>query len=215
MRLQFRDTRLITDRVPGMVLALGIGLAFTLTACGTASSTPASSGAAGTPATQDGAEATPAASEDAGSGDQPGQPAGGGSATLTIGDQTWEFTGFMCAFGHEETQSAVYAFSSNAFGVHSTGARVQMQANIRDESGQGRYEGDGIVYEISLDDIADFENPSVSWSSSNSELFPGAGSGDAVVRIDGKHVTAEGKFDDGRTDAIETVAGTLDATCAG
>ncbi len=215
MRRQFRDTRLITDRMPGMVLALGIGLAFTLTACGTASPTPASSGASGTPTTQDGEEGTPQASEDAGSGDQPGQPAGAGSATLTIGDETWDFAGFMCAFGHEETQSAVYSFSSNSFGTHSTGARVQMQAEIRDESGQGRYEGDGIVYELSLDDIDDFENPSVSWSSSNSELFPGAGSGDAVVRIDGKHVTAEGKFDDGRTDETEMVPGTLDGTCGG
>jgi hypothetical protein len=212
MRRRFRDIRLTMGRGPGMVLTLAIGLALTLAACGGASSTPADNGPGVPGATDDNAEATAAATKGSGGGNQ---PAGAGSATLTIGDETWDFAGFMCAFGHEGTQSAVYSFSSNSFGTHSTGARVQMQANIRDESGQGRYEGDGIVYEISLDDIDDFENPSVSWSSSNSELFPGAGSGEAVVQIDGKHVTAQGKFDDGRTDETEMVPGTLDGTCGG
>ncbi len=215
MRRRFRDTPLHSERAPGMLLTLALGLALTLVGCGQASSTPASSGDAGTPATDGGDESTPSAGETPGGGGQTGQGSGGGSATLTIGDESWDFTGFMCAFGNEQTQSDVYSFSSNAFGVHSSGARVQMQANIRDASGQGRYEGDGVVYEISLDDIEDFENPSVTWSSSNSELFPGAGSGDAVVTIDGQHVTAHGKFDDGTTDSVEMVAGTLDGTCGG
>ena len=41
-----------------------------------------------------------------------------GNATLTIGDQTWEFVSFGCAFGHDAIQSEVYAFSSNSFGEH-------------------------------------------------------------------------------------------------
>ena len=216
MRRRLRDTRLVMDRIPGMALNLAIGLTLTLTACGAAGSTPANDGAGGpAAATEDNAESTAGASKGAGGSAQPVPPAGAGSATLTIGGETWDFAGFMCAFGHEATHSDVYSFSSNSYGVHSTGARVQMQANIRDESGQGRYEGDGIVYEISLDDITDFENPSVSWASSNSELYPGAGSGEAVVQIDGMHVTAQGKFDDGRTNEVEMVAGTLDATCGG
>lgn len=214
MPRRFRDTPLATDRAPGLVLALALGLVLSLTACGSASSTPGSSSDAGAPASQDGEETTPAPSEASGGGQSGGQT-GGGTATLTIGSETWEFSGFMCAFGHEATQSDVYSFSSNAFGEHTTGARLQMQADIRDESGQGRYEGDGIIYELTLNDISDFENPSVSWSSDNRELIPGTGSGDAVVHIDGNHLTAEGNFDDGRTDEIEKVPGTLDATCGG
>lgn len=132
-----------------------------------------------------------------------------GSATLTIGDETWEFDSFGCAFGHEATQSDVYAFSSNSFGEHSDGHGIQMQANIRDESGAGRYEGDGIVFEIDIDDIDDFENPSVSWSSSNTRGVPS----DTVLSIDGDNLSASGLFDDTRTDERETVEGTLEAVC--
>ncbi|MBW2161718.1 MAG: hypothetical protein JRH14_17435, partial [Deltaproteobacteria bacterium] len=79
-----------------------------------------------------------------GTGGTGAAPTGSGSASLTIGDETWEFGEFGCAFGYDATESQVYSFSSNSFGEHSNGARVQMQANIRDDTGQERIEGDGV-----------------------------------------------------------------------
>lgn len=136
-----------------------------------------------------------------------------GHATLTIGDSTWEFDSFSCAFGHDATQSDVYAFSSDARGVDPSGSNVQFQVNIRDESGEGRFEGDGVVYEVDLQDISDFSNPKVGWSGTNgrASVF---GGGVVTVTIDGDHVTASGGFDNTLTDGeFESVDGTLDATC--
>lgn len=130
------------------------------------------------------------------------EPFDPGSATLTIGDQTWEFDSFVCAFGHEATSSDVYSFSSDSRGEHE-GAAVQMQANIRDDSGEGRYEGDGLTHDVFITDISDFENPSI-----DLQFF-----GPSGIVIDGNTVTAEGLFDDELTDEIEEIPGTLEATC--
>lgn len=136
-----------------------------------------------------------------------GTPTGAGSATLTIGDETWEFDAFGCAFGYDATQTEVYSFSSSAIGEHSSGARVQMQAEIMDDTGQERVEGEGVIYEVYINDIEDFENPAVDWEA--------RGSADQiVVQIDGDRVTADGVFDDLLTDLeVEAVPGTLDAIC--
>jgi hypothetical protein len=136
-----------------------------------------------------------------------GSPIGTGSATLTIGDETWEFDSFQCAFGYDATQSQIFSFSSNAFGEDSGGARVQFQVDIEDDSGQERFEGAGVIFGITLDDIEDFENPSVSWEARGPDP-------EVIVQIDGDRVTAQGVFDDGLTDlVIEEVPGTVDATC--
>jgi hypothetical protein len=161
--------------------------------------TAAAAGAEAASATE--MAATPAAG--GGGGDR-------GSATLTIGDETWEFDVFQCVFGHENTRSDVYSFVSDSRGQHSNGNNLQMQATIRDDAGQGRYEGD-VVFEVQLDDISDFANPSVSWSASSGGIF---GGGDLTITIDGDDLTAEGTFDDGLTDAeLEAVPGTLEGTC--
>jgi hypothetical protein len=147
-----------------------------------------------------------------GSGGAP--PNGEGSATLTIGEETWEFDSFGFAFGHDATQSDLFSFSSNSFGEHSNGARVQMQAEIEDPTSQGRYEGDGVIYTVYITDIEDFMNPSVDWESTSREIPGVMPSGQTVVHIDGNHITAEGLFDDQLTeDVFEQVPGTLDATC--
>lgn len=184
--------------------------------------TAADSGDAGA---EEPADTTTPAGDPAAPVDTTTAAAGGGGggqtvAVLTIGDETWEFTSYLCAFGHEATQSDLYSFSSGSFGEHSSGARVQFLADIRDETGQGRYEGDGVIYDISLDDIDDFENPSVRWSSTSDEADPqlvelGAAppSGEAVIDIDGDRITVTGLFDDGLTDDYESVPGSLDATC--
>ncbi|MGA7272320.1 MAG: hypothetical protein WB239_14710 [Acidimicrobiia bacterium] len=123
-----------------------------------------------------------------------------GNATLTVGDETFEFDNFLCAFGHDATESDVYAFSSNSFGEYQ-GTRVQMQANIRDEAGQGRFEGPDLTHEVFVQDVEDFENPAV-----DIEMFAPEG-----ITIDGDTVTAEGTFENKLTS--EQLSGSLQATC--
>lgn len=126
-----------------------------------------------------------------------------GSATLTIGEQTWESDSFLCAFGHDATQSDTYSFSSDARSEHE-GARVQVQANIADPSGQGRFEGPDLNHQVYIEDIDDFDNPSIDFEFNAPE----------GISIDGNTVTAEGLFDDKLTQgSVEEIPGTLDATC--
>ena len=112
---------------------------------------------------------------------------GGGSATLVVGDQTWTFSPVLCAFGPDEIgqEGAEFVLSAIQDGL-------QMYVSIDDF---GTF--------ITLDDIKDFENPSLSIGSSG-----GAASG-----IDGKSGRAEGEFIDSIADAFETIPGTFEATC--
>ncbi len=126
-----------------------------------------------------------------------------GSATLTIGDQTWEFDNFLCAFGHDATESSTYSFSTNSSG-QAGDARTQMQVTIEDPSSQGRLEGADVVQRISYDDVTNFDQPTIDWSLRGTD----------VVQIDGNAVSVEGTFDDGLTPGQqEAIPGTLEATC--
>ena len=79
-----------------------------------------------------------------------------------------------------------------------------MQANIRDESGQGRFEGDDLTPQVYIEDIDDFDNPSI-----NFEFNAPDG-----ITIEGNTLTAAGLFDDQLTpDTIEEIPGNLEATC--
>ena len=128
-----------------------------------------------------------------------------GSATLTIGDETWEFDNFVCAFGHEATESDTFSFTTDSRGEFD-GVRVQMQVTIADDSGQGRFEGEGTSQRISFNDVSDFENPSIDWSMPREA---------GAISIDGYEVTAEGLFEDQLMPLgdREGVPGTLEATC--
>ena len=120
----------------------------------------------------DGAEATePAnnggdATEPADDGD--GGGGGGstdlGSATVTIGDESWSFSVY-CAFTREETRSDRVSFSLSGSGETAEGVPIQLNASIQDEQDDGRYEGDGVTYKASVADAEDTENPSVRWLS--------------------------------------------------
>ncbi len=134
-------------------------------------------------------------------------PGGGGSATLTIGDMVYEFDNYYCVSGADTGNSRV-SFSSGAMG-EVDGVRVQLDASIQDPSEQGMTEGEGTLHSVTLDDIEDFEDPSVSWAAVTG--FVGAPSW--VVVSDGSTVTVEAAFDDGTTDEIEEVPGTLEASC--
>lgn len=123
--------------------------------------------------------------------DQP-DVSGGGTATLTVGDETYTFDGYRCAFGTEETQNENVDFSSTAFGESATGARTQLSVDITLGT-----------HAVTLNDIDDFENPSVALEAI----------GGFELQIDGKNISAEASFDDGTTDEIESVAGTFEGTC--
>lgn len=138
--------------------------------------------------------------------------AGPGEATLTVGDETWTFDNYLCAFGYDATQSQTFSFSSTSFGEHSTGARVQMLVDIADESGGGRYQGDGVEAIITINDISDFENQAVSWEANSSDGVFGTGPFDVVVEGDSVAV-ASANFDSGLTDEREAVPGTFQGTC--
>jgi hypothetical protein len=80
---------------------------------------------------------------------------------------------------------------------------VQIQATVRDDSEQGRVEGAGLVHEVQVNDVSDFENPAVDWRMRGSD----------GVAIEGYELTAEGVFDDGLTPEDDAVPGLLVGTC--
>jgi len=115
------------------------------------------------------------------------QAQGGGSATLTVGDQTWTFAPVLCAFGEE-----IIGQPGAVFNLSSIQDGMQMYASV-----------DSFGNSISLDDIENFESPSV-----NLSVF-----GDAVISIDGKNISGEGEFIDGTSGDFSATAGTFSATC--
>ena len=127
-----------------------------------------------------------------------------GRATLTIGDEVFEFDRFDCASGHENTESETFSFTTNSFGEFD-GVRTQMQFTVSDASSTGQTEGEGVRHRISFDDISDFENPSISWSMREPDS----------VSIDGYELSMSGVFDDGLTEGTsEDIPGTLEAECS-
>ena len=92
---------------------------------------------------------------------------GGGSATLTVGDSSWTFDRVLCAIGEEETgqEGAEFVLSSIQDGL-------QFYVSI-----------DSFGHSVSLNDIEDFENPSVA-------LVSEFGA-DEFIQLDGKNVSGE------------------------
>lgn len=112
---------------------------------------------------------------------------GGGSARLVVGDQEWTFDSVLCAFGEEQIGQEGAEF--NLSGIQDG---LQVYASI-----------DGFGHSLSLNDIEDFQNPSVSLDSF----------GDVIIELDGKHVAADAEFIDGTSDDLTPIAGTFEATC--
>jgi hypothetical protein len=115
------------------------------------------------------------------------QSQGGGGASLTVGGQTYAFDSVLCAFGEEETgqEGAEFVLSAIQNGT-------QLYFSI-----------DTFGHSVSLDDIEDFENPSVSWSSF----------GDNFIQIDGRSASGEAAFVDGTTDSFDEVPGSFEGSC--
>ncbi len=122
--------------------------------------------------------------------------AGGGSATLTVGDQTWTFNGALCAFGEEMIgqEGAVFNLSSIQDGL-------QLYVSI-----------DSFGHSITLNDIANFQDPSVDLEASGFSASM-AGTSEEFVELDGGHVEATAPFIDDLTDSLDPIEGTLVADC--
>ncbi|MCK0114211.1 hypothetical protein MWU75_18895 [Ornithinimicrobium sp. F0845] len=113
---------------------------------------------------------------------------GGGSATLTMGDQTWEFDSVLCAIGEEETgqEGAEFVLTSLQDGL-------QFYVSI-----------DSYGHRVTLDDIEDFENPSVSLATVG---FPA----EDFIELDGKSVRGEMVLTDDLT--TEQLDASFEGTC--
>lgn len=135
----------------------------------------------------------------------------GGSATLTVGDQVYEFDSYYCFQGADTGNDRV-SFSSGAIG-EIDGVRVQLDASIQDVDEGGAMDGASSLHSVSLNDIEDFENPIVSWDAVTGFLT----SPQWIIEYDGSSVTAtitaDDGFDDTSTDDWEQIEGSLTATC--
>lgn len=112
---------------------------------------------------------------------------GGGSAVLTVGDEEWRFDSVLCAFGPEEIgqEGAELVVSSIQDGL-------QFYVSI-----------DDFGHSVSVDDIEDFENPSVSLSSR----------GEDFIVVDGKNVSGQAAFSDGEDPTDPGTEGSFEVTC--
>ena len=147
-------------------------------------------------------------SGDGGSGGA-GESQGSGSATLTIRDESWSFDNVLCWFSQEETFLRKQSFLLSAFGETAEGVRIELSVAILDGQDDGRYEGKGVSYAVSLIDAEDDENPTLNWTSITG-LFAEV---EPVILVDGKNVTADTTFTDYVTITGAKIPGTLQATC--
>lgn len=123
---------------------------------------------------------------------------GGGGATFSADGQTWEFPSVLCAFGEDEIGQAGAVFNLSAIADG-----LQLYASIDDS---------GAAHSLSLNDIEDFENPSVSLSI---DTFV-AGMIDApteFLTLDGKSVSANVIMLDDITSLSTNAPAELSATC--
>ena len=115
----------------------------------------------------------------------------GGSASVTIGEQTWDFDGVLCAFGPEEIGQEGAEFVLSAIGDG-----LQFYISV-DAMGQF----------VSLNDIESFEDPALSW-----EADQGA-SGEGFIQVDGKDVSGEATFIDYLSESWDEVEGSFEGSC--
>ncbi len=114
----------------------------------------------------------------------------GGSASLTIGDETWEFDGVLCAFGEDEIgqEGAEFVLSAIADGL-------QFYLSI-----------DSYGHYASLDDIENFDDPALSWQADSS-------SSGEFIEVDGTATRGEAAFVDFTDDSMEEVQGSFEGSC--
>lgn len=117
---------------------------------------------------------------------------GSGAATLTIGDSTWELTGFQCAFESSGVLGDDRTLGTNLIG-EMDGVRIQLQIDAYDDG----------TAQFTLDDLDDFENPSISFLEMT----------DIAVSVDGDSVRAEGGVTDEATGTFDVFPMTFEGEC--
>jgi hypothetical protein len=126
----------------------------------------------------------------------PAAPGTGGSATLAVGDDTWTFDRVACAFGEQQIGQEGAEFVLTAFADG-----IQLYVSI-----------DPWGHTITIDDIANFDNPSVGWSAGDPAHRLWADPGDFIV-LAGRNVSATVEFWDTIVQDMEFTPGELRAEC--
>ncbi len=148
-----------------------------------------------------------------GSADRPAQGAGatpdpviggaGAGAIVHIADETWSLPTIACIWGGG-TNPLTLAAAEGMIGLDLS--KPHLTLRITDDSGAGRYAGEGVVYEVQFTTGALSE-------SAVSRTATSVG-GELTVSVAGSRVTAQGMFDDEMTnDVVETFPGSVDADC--
>lgn len=219
---------------PFTQLVLAMGLVVSLVACGSDSNeAPTTDSAGDTAATaaptepadpadtepaetdaDEPAEATETETETGGSGEDPAPAVSfeGGSATLTIGNETFDFDTFFCGFGHEATEDDEIGFAAGGKGTDSDGTPVQIGVQLFDA---GIREGFTQVQVLRMDSSGEFD---FIWTLSDTEpLAVEDPTGRAAVSLEGDVLTIEGGAYDrmeGRVETGEQAQGMLEAVCS-
>ena len=136
----------------------------------------------------------------------------GGSATLTIGAETFAFQSFFCGFGHEATESDDLGFAAAGEGTDSDGTPMEIAVQLYDA---GLREGFTEVQLLRQESSGDFE---IAWTLSDTEpLAVEDPTGRAAVVLDGDSLTIDGgayvRWEDG-AETGEEVQGSLEAVCS-
>jgi len=132
----------------------------------------------------------------------------GGTATLTIGDESWTFDEIICAFSPEEAVNPNVAFYLRSTLETEDGRILTLDATIIDDTGQGQREGENVIKTVFITDL-NADDGGVNWSTIG-QLITDA---EKQWAIEDKNVHVEAVFDDRNTDEIVEVQGTLDGTC--
>ena len=120
-----------------------------------------------------------------------------------IADETWSLPTVACIWGGG-TNPLTIAAAEGLIGLDLR--KPHLTVRIIDDSGGGRYEGEGVVYEVQ------FTTGALS-ASALSRTATSVG-GELTVSVAGSRVTAEGTFDDDQTnDVVEAIPGSVDADC--
>lgn len=133
--------------------------------------------------------------------------AGGGvtaGATVQIGDETWELPNVACRSRTGGTMPVSLAASTGLIGVSLSD--LSLYVDIRDDDGEGRQAGDGVVYQVVLTE-GPLREPTLHRRGASDV-------GVMTIDFDGQRVSARGTFDDHLTpDVVEEVAGAIEADC--
>ncbi len=140
------------------------------------------------------------------------EPSGGGSAspgsaTLTLGDDSWTFNLNKCFFEGESSDEAV-VFATGGTVANPGNGMLAFSVGISDSALRG-----GLAHTIRIfsfeADNGEAVKETIVWTTSTTL----SDDDDGFIQIDGKRVTADALFDNELTSETESVPGTLVVVC--